>query len=142
MKTNNTLLVTNFIEEIWNQQQLDKLSVYLSSDFKDNSLPPSLPANVEGLKLWIAGTNVSFEHHTFIEESVCEDQKVMLKIRMRLKHIGAWRGIEATGAEIFTVGYRLFKLSDGKISEHWGLLDGNSIENQLRETSHGCKIQH
>lgn len=137
----NKSIVTSFIEEIWNQNQFEKINNYLSVDFIDHSLPPALPANQDGMKLWINGTGKSFEHKTIIEDIVCEDNKVMLKIKMKLKHIGVWRNIEPTHFEISIVGYRYYKLADGKIIEHWGLIDGNSIENQLKESSKGCKIQ-
>jgi predicted ester cyclase len=65
----------------------------------------------------------------------------MLKLRMQLKHIGLWRDIEPTNLEISTIGYRYYKLEAGKITEHWSLLDGNAIENQLKSCQHGCKIQ-
>ena len=141
MNSNNKPIVTNFIEEIWNQNQFNKIDKYISAKFIDHSLPPTLPADKNGMKLWIIGTGKSFAHKTIIDEIVCEDDNVMLKIRMQLKHIGVWRGIEPTHFEISTVGYRFYKLKDGKIVEHWCLLDGNSIENQLKETQHGCKIQ-
>jgi predicted SnoaL-like aldol condensation-catalyzing enzyme len=141
MNSENKSIVTNFIEEIWNQTQFAKIDNYMSANFIDHSLPSTLPANKDGMKLWIIGTGKSFEHKTIIDDIVCEDDKVMLKIRMQLKHIGVWRGIEPTHFEISTVGYRYYKLAKGKIVEHWSLLDGNSIENQLREAAHGCKIQ-
>lgn len=50
-------------------------------------------------------------------------------------------GFPATGADISTVGYRYFRVADNKIIEHWALIDGNSIENQLKGSAHGCKIQ-
>lgn len=141
MNSKNKSIVTNFIEEIWNQNQFEKIDNYISADFIDHSLPPNLPADKGGMKLWIIGTGKSFEHKTFIDDIVSEEDKVMLKIRMQLKHIGVWRDIEPTHFEISTVGYRYFKLAEGKIVEHWSLLDGNSIENQLKEAKHGCKIQ-
>jgi predicted SnoaL-like aldol condensation-catalyzing enzyme len=141
MNSENKSTVTNFIEEIWNKNQFEKIDNYLSSSFIDHSLPPALPANKDGMKLWILGTGKSFEHKTLIDDIVCEDNKVMLKMRMQLKHIGIWRGIEPTDFEISAVGYRYFKLANGKIVEHWALVDGNSIENQLKEASKGCKIQ-
>lgn len=137
----NKTIVTNFVEKIWNQNQLEEIDNYVSADFIDNSLPPALPADKEGMKLWIIGTGKSFEHKTIIDDIVCEEDKVMLKMRMQLKHIGVWRGIEPTHFEISTVGYRYYKLKDGKIAEHWALLDGNAIENQLQEAKHVCKIQ-
>jgi predicted ester cyclase len=66
----------------------------------------------------------------------------MIKFSMELEHTGAWREIEPTGAIVYAVGYRCFEIEAGKIRAHWALLDGNAIENQLRQTTHGCKIQH
>ena len=141
MNSANKSIVTNFIEEIWNLNQFEKIDNYISVDFVDHSLPPALPANKVGMKLWINGTGKSFEHKTIIDDIVCEDNKVVLKIRMQLKHIGVWRDIEPTHLKLSTVGYRYFKIADGKIIEHWALLDGNSIENQLKECIQGCKFQ-
>ena len=138
---NNKNLVTNFIDTIWNKRQFSELGDFIHPAFIDYSLPPALPANVEGLKIWISGTGTSFEHKTLIEEHVSEGNKSIIKIRMLLKHISTWRSIEATGAEITAVGYRCFRIEEGKIIEHWALLDGNSIENQLKASAEGCKIQ-
>jgi predicted SnoaL-like aldol condensation-catalyzing enzyme len=141
MNATSKEIVTGFIEEIWNKNGFEKLDKYLHPAFSDHSLPPGLPPDKEGLTLWIMGTGQAFEHKTIIEEMVCEENKVMLKIRMLLKHIGTWRNIEPTSADISTVGYRYFKLADNKIIEHWALIDGNAIENQLKEVNHGCNIQ-
>ena len=141
MNAENKSIVTHFIEEIWNQTQFEKIDNYLAAGFVDHSLPPTLPADKTGMTQWITGTGKSFEHKTIIDDIVCEDDKVMLKIRMQLKHIGVWRDIGPTYMDISTVGYRFYKLADGKITEHWSLLDGNAIENQLKHASRGCKIQ-
>jgi predicted SnoaL-like aldol condensation-catalyzing enzyme len=141
MNFENKAIVTNFIEEIWNQNQLRKIDNYISVNFIDHSLPPTLSANKDGMKRWISGTSKSFKHKTIIEDIVCEDDKVMLKIKMQMQHIGVWRNIQPTHYEIFTIGYRFYKLAAGKIIEHWALIDGNSIENQLKNASKGCKIQ-
>lgn len=137
----NKTIVTNFIEEIWNLKEFEKIDKYISTDFVDHSLPTSLPANKDGMKRWIIATGESFQHKTIIDDIVCEDESVMLKMTMHLRHIGVWRGIEPTHREISTVGYRFYKIVKRKIVAHWSLLDGNSIENQLNETFHGCKIQ-
>lgn len=137
----NRALVAGFIENIWNKNRFDTLDTYLHPDFIDHSLPESLSANREGLTQWIAATSASFEHQTVIEELIAENDTCMLKFRMQVRHRGVWRGIEPAGAEATVVGYRCFKVTDGKIREHWALLDGNSLENQLRNSAHGCKIQ-
>lgn len=141
MNSKSKEIAINFIEEIWNRNQFDKLNNYIHPQFTDHSLPPALPKTIEGLKLWIIGTGNSFKHKTIIEEIVSEDNKVILKIKMLLKHIGKWRDIEPTGVEIVAVGYRYLKLADDKIIEHWALIDGNAIEAQLKGAAHGCKRQ-
>lgn len=132
--------VPAFIEEIWNRQHFEKLGQLLHPDFKDHSLPPSFPTDKQGTEAWINATGLSFEHRTFIEEQVTEGDKTILKLRMELKHIGTWRDIPATGISVQVAGYRCFRLKDGKIAEHWALIDGQVIENALRDTSHGCRI--
>lgn len=137
---NNSALVKDFINQIWNNQRFEMLSTFLHPDFIDHSLPPGLPANSEGTKKWIMNTGVSFDHETIVEDQVTEGNKSVAKVRLNLKHIGPWRDIEATGIDLYTVGYRFFKLKDEKIIEHWALIDGQSIENQLKSVSHGCKL--
>ncbi len=136
----NSKLVVEFIEQIWNNRNFEKLTKFLHPDFVDNSLPPTFGKDIEGMKKWIIGTGVSFQHKTTIEEQVTEGDKSIIKIRMDLKHIGLWRNIEPTGMEIKTTGYRFYKIIEGKIFEHWALIDGQAIENQLKGASHGSKI--
>ena len=140
MNSTNKIIVTDFMETIWNQRQFPKLAHFLAVGFTDHSLPPALPLNEEGTKSWIIATGKSFEHKTFIDELICENDKVVVKLTMHLKHIGEWRNMAATYKTIQTGGYRLFRLSDGKIIEHWGLIDASAIESQLRDVSLSCKV--
>jgi len=134
-------LAQAFIETIWNQRELSRLDQFLHPDFVDYSLPPALAPDQAGLAAWVQATSASFEHHTTIEAQVSEGDQTMLKIQMQLRHIGPWRGIEPTGADVTAVGYRYLQVRDGQIIGHWALIDGNAIENQLLESSRGCRIQ-
>ncbi len=129
----NKTIVSDYIKKIWNEKQFDKLDQFLSEDFTDHSLPPAYPANKEGTLQWILSFGDSFEHKTFIEEIIGEGNRVVLKLQLQLKHIGVWTGIDPTQGNVHTSGYRLFKLSENKIIEHWAMIDGNRIENILRE---------
>lgn len=136
----NKSIVREFIEVIWNKNRLVEIENYLSEDYLDHSLLPTLPPNKEGTLLWIKATGKSFEHETIINDMVCEDDKVMLKISMKLKHIGVWRDIAPTHLELYINGFRYYKMQNGKIKEHWALINGNAIENQLKNTHNSCKI--
>jgi hypothetical protein len=135
----NATLVQQFIGRIWNNNAFDELDAFLHPDFKDHSLPPLFSPDRDGLKNWIVSTGISFEHRTFIEEQVTEGDKCITKIRMDLKHIGVWRDLEPTGKNVHAIGYRYFKLKEGKIIDHWALIDGMALENQIKDTALGCK---
>lgn len=138
----NSKLVATFIEEIWNKRNFEKLDEFLHPDFKDHSLPVTLKGNKEGLKKWVLGTGIVFEHQTIIEDQVTEGDKSVIRIRMIMRHIGNWRDIAPTGIKLHVFGYRHYKIQDGKIIEQWALIDGEAIERQLRDASIGCKVSH
>lgn len=133
-------LVRAFIDQIWNERAFEKFDDFLHADFVDYSLPPLLPAGREGTQKWIVNTGLSFEHQTVVEAQVTEDDSSIVRIKMKLKHIGVWRDIEPTGIDLQITGFRHFKFKNGKIIGHWALIDGQAIENQLKNASHGCKI--
>lgn len=139
--TQTSALIQNFIETIWNTQHFGRMDEFMHPAFTDHSLPPAFPTDKIGLKQWIKTTGQSFDHHTSIEEQVSEKNTCIIKIRMDLTHIGTWRNINATHKRISVTGYRCFKIKEYKIIAHWALIDGNAIENLLKEAGHGCKVQ-
>ncbi len=136
----NKEIVAAFIEQVWNTGNTSAADQFLSDNYVDHSLPSALPANAEGIIRWIAATGKSFQHRTVIEDIVAEGDKVMARVTMHLKHIGTWREIEPTDIELTTEGYRQFQIKEGKILAHWALIDGNTIENLLKNASGGCKV--
>lgn len=135
-----SVLAQTFIQEIWNRRDFKQLDQLLHPDFKDLSLHGMLPPDRSGTEKWIINTGLAFEHETIVEEQVTEDDKAMLKIQLRLKHIGVWRNISPTGISVVTNGYRFFRFKDGKIIEHNALIDGEHIERELKQASHGCSV--
>lgn len=136
----NSKLVKEFIEQIWNKRNFEIIDNFLHPEFRDYSLPPQFGNDKTGTVKWIKQTGISFIHRTNIEDQVTEGAKSIIKISMDLKHIGKWRDIEATGTDIKTTGYRSFRISDGKIIEHCALINGESIENQINKAKKGCEI--
>ncbi|MBO9729227.1 MAG: ester cyclase [Chitinophaga sp.] len=131
-------LINNYIRIIWNEGDTSRLHEFLHPDFIDHGLPPSLPANAHGLQQWVALTHSSFIPETVIESQVAEDQQCIIKISMRMKHIGMWRGILPTGKTVTVNGYRTFRFQDDRIIEHWALIDGAALEQALQGKTHVC----
>lgn len=131
-------LIDNYIHTIWNNGDTSRLDEFLHPDFIDHGLPASLPADANGLAQWVALTHSSFIPETIIEEQVAEGQLCIIKITLRMKHIGLWRGILPTGETVTVNGYRTFRFQDDRIIEHWALIDGAALEQALQGKVHVC----
>lgn len=127
-------IICRYIEEVWNQQNFDIIDEFLAADYVDHSLPPHF-SGPEGVKQWVKALSASFDEQTIIEDQVTEGDRAMVRLTMRLTHRGEWRGIPATGKQVEIKGYRAYRLAGGKITEHWALIDGDSLERELRATN-------
>lgn len=134
----NKQVVEQFIEQIWNKQQLDTLDNLVHEDYKDYSFLPSVPPTKDGLVMWVKNTSAAFNHHTRIEDIVAEGEQVAIRVQFAVTHIGTWRGIAATGKTATIKGFRFFTLKDGKIIAHHALMDGEALQSQLSEVYAGC----
>ncbi|WP_162618614.1 hypothetical protein [Pedobacter yulinensis] len=45
---------------------------------------------------------------------VTEGDSSIISVKLHLKHTGLWRCIEPTGRELYTIGYREFKIRASK----------------------------
>lgn len=138
----NKDLILDYIETIWNQQDISLITDYVTDDFIDHSLPTGIPANGYGTKMWITATGRSFRHHTVVDDILLDTDKVCIRIHMNLQHVGDWRGYTPTNAHITTIGYRLFTIRNGRIAEQWALIDGNVIEQAIIGYTHTCRVQN
>ncbi|MBE7551891.1 MAG: ester cyclase [Anaerolineales bacterium] len=129
----NKNIIRRYIEEVWNNQNLDTLDEFLAANYVDHSLPSQFSGR-EGVKQWVKALSASFDEQTIIEDQVTEGDRSIIRLTMRLTHHGEWRGIPATGKQVEIKGYRAYRLEGNKIAEHWALIDGDSLERQLRET--------
>lgn len=138
---NQSLFVANFIDALWNKGDFGQIQHFLHPEYIDHSLPAGMPAGSEGTLRWIAATGIAFEHHTRVVTAVSEGNTCICRVRMRLKQVGEWRGIAPAGKEVEITGYREFWFKDGKIIAHHALMDGEAIEQALRQTMQGCVVR-
>lgn len=123
-ESQNKLLARRLLEEVVNTGAADRLSDFLA---------PEYVAPHEG----IAGINQAREHllvfrHCYpdmavtVEGQVAEGDIVATWFVMRGTHLGAFRGVPATGKKITLRGVNVQRIRDGRIVEHWG--GSNSLE--------------
>ena len=125
----NTDVITRFITEIWNGNNLAALDAFLDPAYYDYTYEPG---NREGLERALLLMQTAFPgHQTIIEEIVGDGDTVAVCLTLRGTHAGPFRGLPASGKAFEIGGYRFYKIRDGKITSHRGLLDLPSLLQQI-----------
>jgi predicted ester cyclase len=86
----------------------------------------------EVLKQHIMGGEIGFPRYELIaEEMLAEDDKVMVRFTLRGVHKGEFMGIPATGKAVAVPGVIIYRIANGKITDHWMLMDSMALLQQL-----------
>ena len=114
-------VVRRLIEDVINGGRLDVIDELYTA------------AMARGAHRWIAPFRESFpDVHMEIVELIAEGEKVVGRFRCSGTHLGTWGGRPPTGRRFESVDeVYFFRVSDGRISEAWGIEDTRSRERQL-----------
>ena len=113
--------------------------------WKQNVLP-SFKRHDPGLPYEVVGPEGLQRHHDVLLNAVpdlnlpvhtvlADDDKVLVCLRFRGTHKGELFGHEATGNAIDVEVFDLFRFSDGRLDEHWAMVDTLGLLRQLGATS-------
>lgn len=126
MSEENKALVRRYLEAIDSNDadDWDVLDEFLASDFVSHGgLPPGISPDREGVK----EVAELFRHATpgrhVIVDQIAEGDRVVTRIRGYGKHTGDHLGIPASGKDVEVEGVAIHRIQNGKITEHWALVD-------------------
>lgn len=66
-----------------------------------------------------------------VEDEVAEGDKVLMRLTLRATHRGEFMGIPPTGNEVEVGVLDLFRIGDGRLEEHWAMMDNLGLMRQL-----------
>jgi steroid delta-isomerase-like uncharacterized protein len=125
----NAEIVRDFISEVWNAGDATAADRYLTSDYIEHAYDPK---SVAGLKAMVALLATAFpDQRSDLEDCVAQGDRVIVRIRLTGTHNGTFRTKEATGKKIDVRAVRWFRMVDGKIAEHWALVDTLALFRQI-----------
>ncbi len=131
MADSNKELVRGFYERL-NAADLDVIDVAVSDDFVDHEEMPGLEPNKAGVRALFEMFHAAFENAKFeVDDLIAEGDKVSARIRMTGTHRAEFMGIPATGRTIDVGVADYFRLADGIVVEHWGVMDTGALMQQL-----------
>ena len=127
----NKRLVETFQQEVLHRGDYTHAAEWAHEDLVIH-LPPGIPPGLQNALGWFAMCADWFTSTGIdVEFSVANDDTVFQLITLNFLHTGDYMGIPPTNKPFSIAGMAAFKIRDGKIAEHWGMYDMDSIPAQL-----------
>ena len=129
----NKALVRQLVEEAINQNNMSLVEQLLAVDFVEHEeLPPGMPTGIEGTKILFQMLHSAFpDFHATINDLIAEGDKVVVYMTWSGTQQGEFMGMPPSGKTMSIGVIDIFRVDDGKIVEHWGMMDSASMMQQL-----------
>jgi len=121
--THNKRTVRRLYEEVGNQGRLELLDEIARPDHVEHYPFPQQSQGVEGLKQRISMIRTAFNPRFTIKHLIAEGDKVAVMWSNEGTHVGEWFGFAPTGKSVTTNGVDIHLLRDGRLAEHWDVVD-------------------
>ncbi len=120
------------VDELINNGNLAAFDELIAPDFVEHELPPGVPSGREGTKQLFSLLHTAFpDLRAEIEDVVAQDDRVVFHMTWRGTHTGSFMGIPPTGKQFAFEVFDMVRVANGKVAEHWGLMDQMSLMQQL-----------
>lgn len=129
----NKQLVRQFVQQVKNDRNLDKLGDFFAADYKEhNETVASFGPGVAGYQKFLGHLFAAFpDDHVEIELLAGDGDLVAYRAREKGTHKGEFLNIPATGKAATWTEIQFFRIRNGKVIEHWVDVDIFSWFQQL-----------
>ena len=127
----NKTLVRRFIDDIFVKGDVNAVDELVTEDFVPHTWPSTGDGRAD-LKSAIVRVSMGLADARFtIEDMVAEDDRVAVRLTATATQVGEFMGMPASGKS-YTIGeIHIFRIRDGKVSEHWHQFDVPTMMRQL-----------
>lgn len=122
-ETENKQLLRRYYEEVLMQGRVDILEAIARADYVEHSPFPGHGQGLEGLRQRVNTLRTAFNQHFTLELLIAEGDKVAVLWTTRGTHTGEFLGLPATGKSYTIQGVDIHQLRDGRMAEHWDVVD-------------------
>ena len=128
-------ILANDVYATISKHDLEGFLDYVAEDVIEHEPPPvenPLPGR-QGVQQWFEILFQSFPDIAMSpQDMIAEDDKIASRVRVTGTHRGEFMGIPATGKAVDIELIDIVRVnSDGKVAEHWGIVDDATMMQQL-----------
>jgi steroid delta-isomerase-like uncharacterized protein len=132
MSEQNKATVRQFIEDVFNTGNIAAADRFMAANYREHNPWPGYAETLDGFKQGLTDFRTAFpDLNLTIEDVIAEDDRVVLRVSLRGTHKGDFMGAGATGREVSVRVIDIVRLADGKIVEHWDVMDELGMMQQL-----------
>lgn len=120
----NKTVALRFYNEVLNQRQVDLLDQIATEDYIEHDPFPGMGNGLAQLKARVGGFHQAFNPlHFTIEDVIAEGDKVVVRWTNSGTDSGGFMGIPPTGKPFGIAGIDIHLVRDGRLAEHWHVVD-------------------
>jgi steroid delta-isomerase-like uncharacterized protein len=126
MSAEHNKAIARRVYEIVTTGDFGRAEEIVDQDAPDNELLPDDPPAklIDTFKETFTEARAGFPDLSItVEDVMAEGDRVAARVVMRGTHRGEFQGISPTGKRVEVRAMDMFRISDGKIVEHWGHAD-------------------
>lgn len=118
--------------EIINQGRLELVDELFAPDYTEHTARPGLPPGREGIRAFFTAFRAAFPDAKFvILQEMTEGDKHVAYVQASGTMKGDFMGMPATNKSATWTEMHMVRVRDGKITDHWGVVDQLGMLQQL-----------
>ena len=132
MSEQNKAIARRFYDEVVGQGKIELIDELVDPNVIEHDEFPGQAPGREGVKEVFVMFRTAFPDLQFtVEDMIAEGDKLVTRLTMRGTHRGQFQDLAPTGKQISVTGIDILRFADGKLIEHWGVMDQMTMMQQL-----------
>ena len=133
MSSNNVGLAWRLFQEFWNNGRMEVVDELVAPDsIGHGEVQHSVDIGMKDFKAFVLTLRQAFpDLHMSIQDTIAQDEKVVVRWTCNVTHLGPFLGMEATGNRASVTGISILAFSEQKIIEGWHSWDQLGLLVQL-----------
>ena len=122
--TTNTKLIERIPLEVLNNGNFGLIDELLAPDYVERFPQPGVPPTREGFKQFAIAFKTAFpDLHYVIDDAIESGDRIVHRVTASGTMKGDFMGMPATGKRATWTEIHIDRVANGRLAEHWGLVD-------------------